>query len=134
MNDSLHVHVHRRSVLFYYKWPVGSSSNTSRRCFRVQFENNEDLHCCLKFLSDFFPIDVYSSSNVEEKLRSTRPNENQWNSFRSIKDTMLIENSPTVHFRTDFIRQFLSTCLLDPAFFIFVNQTEQILKTFIEEK
>ena len=33
-----------------------------------------------------------------------------------------------MNIRTDFIRQYLSTCVVDPTFFIFVNRNETNLE------
>jgi hypothetical protein len=39
-----------------------------------------------------------------------------------------------MNIRTDFIRQYLSTCIMDPTFSIFVNKNEQILKKMLTDK
>jgi hypothetical protein len=54
--------------------------------------------------------------------------------FNATKDTLALEQSTTMTIRTDFIRQYLSTCIMDPAFFTFVNTNEQILKKMLIEK
>ncbi|CAF4248713.1 unnamed protein product, partial [Rotaria sordida] len=48
--------------------------------------------------------------------------------FNETKDTLVLEQLTTMNIRTDFIPQYLSTCIMDPAFFIFVNKNEQYLK------
>ncbi|CAF1358669.1 unnamed protein product [Rotaria sordida] len=48
--------------------------------------------------------------------------------FNETKDTLAFEQLTTMNIRTDYIRQYLSTCIMDPAFFIFVNKNEQYLK------
>ena len=103
------------------------------RSFRFEFHHENDLNQCLKVLADYFPIDVYSEENLDQKIQSTRPDQIQTNFFQAIKDTALVEHVSTMTFRTDFIRQYLSSCLMDPAFFTLVNKNEELLKNIISD-
>jgi hypothetical protein len=134
MFNCTYVHVHCKSVLFIYTWPPTSSSTNLIRSFRIKFSNDKDLNQCLKLLSDYFPINIYSPNDFNNRIESTQPT--MFNSlfFNQTKDILALEQSTTMNIRTDFIRQYLSTCIMDPTFFIFVNRNEQILKKMLMDK
>ncbi len=134
MFNCTYVHVHCKSVLFNYTWPPTSSSKNFIRSFRIKFSNDKDLNQCLKLLSDYFPINTYSPNDFNIQIDSTQST--MFNSlfFNETKDILALEQSTTMNIRTDFIRQYLSTCIMDPTFFIFVNNNEQILKKILMEK
>ncbi|CAF0882402.1 unnamed protein product [Adineta ricciae] len=54
--------------------------------------------------------------------------------FNETKDALALEQSTNMNIRTDFIRQYLSTCLMDPMFCIFVDRNEQMLKSLLSDK
>ena len=54
--------------------------------------------------------------------------------FNETKDALALEQSTNMNIRTDFIRQYLSTCLMDPMFCIFVDRNEQMLKNLLSDK
>lgn len=134
MFNCTHVHVHCKSVLFNYTWPPVSSTRNLTRSFRIKFPSEKDLNQCLKILSDYFPINIYSPDDFNIKIDSTQAK--MFNSlfFNETKDILALEQSTTMNIRTDFIRQYLSTCIMDPTFFIFVNRNEQILKKILMDK
>jgi hypothetical protein len=127
-----HIHVHCKSVLFNYTWPPSSTNLT--RSFRVKFTNDKDLNQCLKILTDYFPINIYSPNDFTHRIESTQPTMFHSEFFNEIKDTLALEQSTTMNIRSDFIRQYLSTCIMDPMFFSFVNSNEQILKKMLIDK
>jgi hypothetical protein len=88
----------------------------------------------LKILGDYFPINIYSPEDFTIKIDSIQPT--MFNSlfFNETKDILALEQSTTMNVRTDFIRQYLSTCIMDPTFFLFVNKNEQILKKILMDK
>jgi len=134
MFNCTYVHVHCKSVLFIYTWPPTSSSTNLKRSFRIKFSNDKDLNQCLKLLRDYFPINIYSPNDFNNRIESTQPT--MFNSlfFNETKDILALEQSTTMNIRTDFIRQYLSTCIMDPTFFIFVNRNEQILKKMLMDR
>ncbi len=132
MFSCTHIHVHCKSVLFIYTWPPSSTNLT--RSFRVKFNNDKDLNQCLKILKDYFPINIYSSNDFNHRIESTQPTMFHSLFFNETKDTLALEQSTTMNIRTDFIRQYLSTCIMDPTFFVFVNRNEQILKKMLIDK
>lgn len=136
MFNCTYVHVHCKSVLFYYTWPPSSSSTTNRtRSFRIKFSNDKDLNQCLKLLGDYFPINIYSPNDYNIRIESTQPTIFHSLFFNQTKDILTLEQSTTtMNIRTDFIRQYLSTCIMDPTFSIFVNRNEQILKNMLIDK
>lgn len=85
-------------------------------------------------LSDYFPIDTYSPDDVNLRIKSSQPTMLQSVFFHATKDTLVLEQPTTMTLRTDFIRQYLSTCIMDPAFVILVNTNEEILKQMLREK
>ena len=54
--------------------------------------------------------------------------------FNKTEDTLTLEQLTTMNIRTDFIRQYLSTCIMDSTSFIFVNKNEQYLKKILMKK
>ena len=134
MFNCTHLHVHCQSVLFNYKWPPVSSTTTLSRSFRIKFSNDKDLQQCLKVLGDYFPINIYSPEDVHVRLNSSQPSMFQSLFFNETKDALASELSTTMQIRTDFIRQYLLSCLMDPAFFLFVNNSEQMLKKMLMDK
>ena len=134
MFNCTYVHVHCKSLLFIYKWPPTSSSTNLIRSFRIKFSNDKDLNQCLKILGDYFPINIYSPDDFNLRIDATQPTMFHSLFFNETKDTLALEQSATMNIRTDFIRQYLSTCLMDPTFFIFVNRNEQILKQILMDK
>lgn len=129
-----HIHVHRKSVLFNYTWPPTSSSSNSSRSFRVKFTIEKDLDECLKLLRDYFPINIYSPNDFNICIDSTQPTRLDSVFFKETKHTLALEQTTMMNIRTDFIRQYLSTCIMDPAFLIHVNKHEQYLKNILSEK
>ena len=134
MFNCTYIHVHCQSLLFVYKWPPASSTTNLTRSFRIRFSNEKDLQQCLKILADYFPIQTYSSENVNTRLDSSQPTMFQSLFFNETKDALASEFSTTMNIRTDFLRQYLSTCLMDPTFFLFVNHYEQMLKKILMDK
>ncbi len=134
MFNCTYVHVHCKSILFIYTWPPTSSSTNLTRSFRIKFSNDKDLNQCLKILGDYFPINIYSPDDFNLRIDSAQPT--MFNSlfFNETKDTLAYEQSTTMNIRADFIRQYLSTCIMDPTFFIFVNRNEQMLKQILMDK
>ena len=51
--------------------------------------------------------------------------------FQTMKDTLTFEQSSTMNLRPDVIRQYLFTCLIDPAFFSLVHWNEEMLKKLL---
>ncbi|CAF1277741.1 unnamed protein product [Adineta ricciae] len=129
--NSTHVHVHCKSVLFNYTWPP---SCTGTRSFRVKFVNDKDLKQCLQILSDYFPIHTYSPTDCNVQISSSQPMKLHSLFFNETKDALALEQSTNMNIRTDFIRQYLSTCLMDPMFCIFVDRNEQMLKSLLSDK
>jgi hypothetical protein len=134
MFNCTHVHVHCKSVLFNYTWPPSSSSTNQTRSFRIKFSNDRDLNQCLKLLSEYFPINIYSPNDYNVRIESTQPTIFHSLFFNETKDILALEQSTAMNIRTDFIRQYLSTCIMDPTFSIFVNKNEQILKKILIDK
>lgn len=134
MFNCTHLHVHCQSVLFNYRWPPASSTTNLSRSFRIKFSNDKDLQQCLKVLGDYFPINIYSPEDVHVQPNSNQPSMFQSLFFSETKDALASELSTTMHIRTDFIRQYLLSCLMDPAFFISVNNSEQMLKKMLMDK
>lgn len=134
MFNCTHLHVHCQSVLFNYKWPPGSSTTNLSRSFRIRFCNDKDLQQCLKVLGDYFPIHIYSTEDVYTQLQSSQPSMFQSLFLKETKDALASELSTTMHIRTDFLRQYLFTCLMDPAFTLSVNHSEQMLKKMLMNK
>jgi hypothetical protein len=134
MFNSTYVHVHCKSVLFNYTWPPSSSSTNQTRSFRIKFSNDRDLNQCLKLLSEYFPINIYSPNDYNVRIESTQPTIFHSLFFNETKDILALEQSTAMNIRTDFIRQYLSTCIMDPTFSIFVNRNEQILKKMLIDK
>jgi hypothetical protein len=134
MFNCTHVHVHCKSVLFNYTWPPSSSSTNQTRSFRIKFSNDRDLNQCLKLLSEYFPINIYSPNDYNIRIESTQPTIFHSLFFNETKDILALEQSTAMNIRTDFIRQYLSTCIMDPTFSIFVNKNEQILKKMLTDK
>jgi len=134
MFNCTYVHIHCKSVLFNYTWPPISSSKNIIRSFRIKFSNDKDLNQCLKILSDYFPINIYSPEDCNIRIDSTQPKMFQSLFFNETKDILALEQTTQMNIRTDFIRQYLSTCIMDPTFFIFVNRNEQILKKMLMDK
>ena len=134
MFNRTHIHVHCKSVLFNYTWPPTSSSTKFTRSFRIKFPNDKDLNQCLKLLRDYFPINIYSPNDFNICTESTQATMFHSLFFNETKDILALEQSTTMNIRTDFIRQYLSTCIMDPTFFIFVNKNEQYLKQILMEK
>jgi hypothetical protein len=79
-------------------------------------------------------VNIYSPDDCNLRIDSTQPTMFHSLFFNETKDILALEQSTTMNIRTDFIRQYLSTCLMDPTFFIFVNRNEQILKNILMEK
>ncbi|UJR09841.1 hypothetical protein I4U23_014066 [Adineta vaga] len=130
-----HVHVHCKSVLFNYTWPPSSPSSTIlTRSFRVKFANEKDLNQCIKLLSDYFPIHRYSPTDYNIQTDSTQPTQLHSVFFNETKDTLALGQATNMSIRSDFIRQYLSTCLMDPMFYIFVDRNEQMLKKLLLDK
>jgi len=134
MFNCTYVHVHCKSVLFNYTWPPSSSSTNQTRSFRIKFSNDRDLNQCLKLLSEYFPINIYSPNDYNIRIESTQPTIFHSLFFNETKDILALEQSTAMNIRTDFIRQYLSTCIMDPTFSIFVNRNEQILKKMLIDK
>jgi len=67
-------------------------------------------------------------------MESTQPTIFHSLFFNETKDILALEQSTAMNIRTDFIRQYLSTCIMDPTFSIFVNRNEQILKKMLIDK
>ncbi|CAF4259951.1 unnamed protein product [Adineta steineri] len=134
MFNCTYIHVHCKSVLFYYTWPPSSSSINLTRSFRIKFSNDKDLNECLKLLRDYFPINIYSPNDFTIRIESTQPTKSYSLFFNETKDTLALEQSTTMNIRTDFIRQYLSTCMMDPMFFIYVNRNEELLKKMLIDK
>jgi hypothetical protein len=103
------------------------------RSFRVKFVNDKDLNECLKVLGDYFPINIYASDDVNRCTDSSVPNMGQSLFFHATKDILVAEQSMPMTLRTDFIRQYLSTCILDPAFLALVNTNEHMLKMMLTD-
>lgn len=129
MFNCTYLHVHCKSILFVYKWP----SNLTR-FFRIQLSNDKDLSQCLKILGDYFPIHIYSSDDVNHRMNSTQPTMFRSTFLNETKNILASEQTVPTNIRTDFIRQYLSTCIMDPAFLMFTNRYEQILKNMLEDK
>ena len=129
MFNCTYIHVHCKSVLFIYTWPPSSTNFT--RSFRIKFHSDKDLNQCLKILRDYFPINIYSSDDFNKKIDSTKPTTFHSLFFNETKHILALEQSTTINIRTDFIRQYLSTCIMDPTFFLFVNKNEEILKKLL---
>ena len=104
------------------------------RSFRVKFHTEKDLNECLKVLGDYFPIETYSPDDLHLPLKSSRPTMLQSLFFHATKDTLALEQPTTMTLKTDFIRQYLSTCIMDPAFVILVNTNEELLKKMLREQ
>ncbi|CAF4382550.1 unnamed protein product, partial [Adineta steineri] len=68
------------------------------------------------------------------RIESTQPTKSYSLFFNETKDTLALEQSTTMNIRTDFIRQYLSTCMMDPMFFIYVNRNEELLKKMLIDK
>ena len=134
MLNGVHVHVHCKSVLFSYIWPPSSLSTNLTRSFRVKFANDKDLDQCLKLLGNYFPINIYSPNDFNIRIESKQPTMFHSLFFNETKDTLALEQPTTMNIRTDFIRQYLSTCIMDPTFFNFVNKFEHYLKKMFVEK
>ncbi|CAF3124832.1 unnamed protein product [Rotaria sp. Silwood2] len=134
MFNCTYLHIHRKSILFNYTWPPTSSSKNLTRSFRVKFTNDKDLNQCLKLLRDYFPINIYSPNDFNICIETIQPTMFHSLFFNETKDILALEQSTTMNIRTDFIRQYLSTCIMDPTFFIFVNKNEQYLKKLLMDK
>jgi len=116
------IYVREKSILFRYFYP--STSNRRIRYFRLKFIEEKDLNDCLKVLKEYFPIEYAD-------LSSSQPTLIQSIFFQAMKDTLTFEQSTAMNLRNDFIRQYLSTCLIDPAFFSLVNRNEELLKNLL---
>lgn len=136
MFNCTHIHVHRKSMLFLYTWPpqLASSATNLTRSFRIKFSNDKDFDECIKLLEDYFSINVYSSTDINVCIKLTQPTKLNSLFFNETKNVLSLEQSTTMNIRTNFIRQYLSTCIIDPAFFIFVSQNEDYLKKILAEK
>ncbi|CAF3691797.1 unnamed protein product [Rotaria sordida] len=134
MFNCTHLHVHRKSILFNYTWPPTSSTTNLTRSFRIKFINDKDLNQCLKLLRDYFSINIYSPNDFNICIETIQPTMFHSLFFNETKDILALEQSTTMNIRTDFIRQYLSTCIMDPTFFNFVNKNEQYLKKILMEK
>ncbi|CAF2085902.1 unnamed protein product [Rotaria magnacalcarata] len=134
MFNYTHIHVHRKSILFNYTWPPTPSSTNLTRSFRVKFSDDKDLNQCVQFLRDYFPVNIYSPNDFSICIESIQPTMFHSLLFNEINDTLALEQSTTMNIRTDFVRQYLSTCIMDPTFFIIVNENEKYLKNILKEK
>ena len=129
MFNCTYLHVHCNSILFVYKWP----SNLTR-FFRIQLSNDKDLNQCLKILGDYFPIQIYSSDDFNRRMNSTQPTMFRSTFLNETKDILPNEQSIPTNLRTEFIQQYLSTCIMHRAFLMFINRYEDILKNMLEDK
>ena len=131
--DSIHVHVQGKSALFAYAWPPSSTSARLTRSFRVKFHDDNDLSQCLTLLRDYFPVDTYSPTDVNVRLDTSEPTRLHPLFFSATKDALVSEQSTLMTIRPDFMRQYLSTCIMDPAFFTLVNKNEQRLRKLLTQ-
>ncbi|CAF4315969.1 unnamed protein product, partial [Rotaria sordida] len=80
------------------------------------------------------PINICSPNDFNIRIETTQPTMFHSLFFNKTKDTLTLKQLTTMNISTDFIRQYLSTCIMDPTSFIFVNKNEQYLKTNFNEK
>ncbi|CAF1499952.1 unnamed protein product, partial [Rotaria sordida] len=112
-----------------------TSSSTNLICsFHVKFTNDKDLNQCLNLLCDYFPINIYSPNDFNIRIETTQRTMFHSLFFNKTIDALALKQLTTMNISTDFIRQYLSTCIMDPISFIFVNRNEQYLKTNFNEK
>ncbi|CAF1540689.1 unnamed protein product, partial [Rotaria sordida] len=64
--------------------------------------------------NDFFPINIYSPNDFNIRIETTQPTMFHSLFFNKTKDTLILEQLTTMNISTDFIRQYLSTCIMDP--------------------
>lgn len=101
----------------------------------MKFHDDKDLNQCLTLLRDYFPIDTYSPTDVNIRLDTSEPTRLHPLFFSATKDALMSEQSTlTMAIRPDFMRQYLSTCIVDPAFFTLVNKNEQRLRKLLSER
>ncbi|CAF1658237.1 unnamed protein product, partial [Didymodactylos carnosus] len=97
------------------------------RLFRVQFNNKEDLNLCIEVLKLYFSIQF-----IDDNHEPIDNGDDTNNCLLDLCQEKLAYQQPNIQIRNDFLNQYLTTCLIDPAFFGFVQTTEKTLKAFFE--